>query len=66
MADRLSLEDLGLWLDRKSPGNLLRSWRDWFTADGEYLGEVSARTGPDKVMSDQRCNCEVCNAGRER
>jgi hypothetical protein len=42
-----------------------RNWREWYDPrTGEYLGEVSARTGPDPVVTDQKCNCEVCNAGR--
>lgn len=40
------------------------SWRSWF-ADGAYLGEVSARTGPDAVETKQRCACEVCKDGRD-
>jgi hypothetical protein len=49
-----------------------KPWRGWYEPEfGEdlkitahYLGEVSARTGPDPVVTDQKCNCEVCNAGR--
>lgn len=41
--------------------------RDWFLAISEnpstplvYLGERSARTGPDNVGAAQRCLCEQC------
>lgn len=52
------------WLDRKPPswtagGMYWPKWRDWY-ADGTYLGERSARTGPDDVGASQPCRCEVC------
>ncbi len=34
-------------------------WRHWYDGD-TYLGLRSARTGPDAVVSAQRCECEVC------
>jgi hypothetical protein len=40
------------------------NWRDWFTKDGTYLGVVSARTGPDKIETQQPCKCDVCVKGR--
>ena len=58
---RMTREELRAWLDR----NLLRDgagWRFWFEVDGEgeYLGERSARTGPDPVETKQRCTCSQC------
>ena len=67
----MTREELREWLDRRPPvrygaiglvGEALlrhRAWRDWFDGD-EYLGERSARTGPDAVDAKQRCGCEVC------
>jgi hypothetical protein len=65
---------LAVWLNRAPPQAFLeadppetrlpKAWTAWFSFVGEYLGEVSARTGPDPVVTDQKCNCEVCNAGR--
>jgi hypothetical protein len=51
-------------LDRAPPPQLfgmLPAWRArWFSMDGEFLGERSARTRPDDVGAVQRCDCEVC------
>lgn len=58
----MNREELKAWLDRQAP--LDGNWADWFDADQIYLGETSARTGPDPVVSDQKCACEVCSAGR--
>lgn len=48
------------WLDRPSPKDT--HWYDWFEY-GDYLGETSARTGPDNVKTDQPCNCNQCRPG---
>lgn len=55
---------LRAWLDRKPPSRAATGvprshW--WFAnGDGDYIGERSARTGPDDVNAAQRCACEVC------
>lgn len=41
-------------------GFVAASWRAWFD-DGEYLGEVSARVGPDDVTCVQKCGCSQCS-----
>lgn len=53
-------ECLAAWLDRKAPERLvgmrlvpLGSWHSWFDGDA-YLGEGSARTGPDVVTADEK------------
>ena len=38
-----------------------KPWMRWFDADGNYLGERSARTGPDPVKSAQACKCDQCS-----
>lgn len=40
-------------------------WRSWF-ADDKYLGERSARTGPDAVQSAQHCDCKQCVSGESK
>lgn len=71
----LTPERMRAWLDRPPPpfgfaqlGPAPRSWRDWFGwphGDGDYamstyLGQRSARVGPDDVGAAQRCGCEQC------
>jgi len=51
--------------DRKRPSPpaqrpRLRPWEAWYGPDGEYLGQRSARTGPDPVRAEQRCGCPQC------
>ena len=56
-------------VDDDDPSNDMRwrswplHWRAWFH-DGEYLGESSARTGPDPTDIAQRCAYDVCVGGR--
>lgn len=39
-----------------------KRWKEWFDANGEYLGERSGRTKPDAVeFAHQKCKCEQCN-----
>jgi hypothetical protein len=78
MTAKLTPEEMRAWLDRKPPTpswtgisgaddtDFRRvTWRDeWFDGD-EYLGERSARVGPDDVGAAQRCGCEVCENGRD-
>jgi len=58
-----------MWLDRKPPPEndrahgLVEPWCDWFDDDWNYLGERSARVGPDPVGAVQACGCEVCVNG---
>lgn len=56
------LPDAEFWLDRKPPPPTSDNvWASWFDDEtGEYLGEVSARTGPDPVASEQKCLCTQC------
>ena len=63
----MTREELREWLDRRprripslAGAYRVESWCSWFDADGNYLGERSARTGPDAVDAKQRCGCEVC------
>lgn len=36
-------------------------WKGWFTEEGHYLGESSARQGPDQVPdTKQKCGCYQC------
>jgi hypothetical protein len=71
-SDHLTREELREWLDRKPrrtpwlfDGEIeAPSWRSWFDGD-VYLGERSARVGPDDVGAAQRCGCEVCENGRD-
>lgn len=60
----MTRDELRAWLDRKPPRHA-NYWGHWFGwADGsesvEYLGELSARTGPDDVGAKRRCGCEQC------
>jgi len=60
---RLCLRD---WLDRSPPAGVRGEgtpWRRWFEG-GEYLGQRSARTGPDGVASAQKCICDQCQKSR--
>ena len=55
------------------------SWRDWFApcaiefcqclgrgrSHAAYLGETSARTGPDPTGSQHKCKCIQCNPTQE-
>lgn len=67
-------EHLRAWLDREPPREaspFSKWWREWFVLDeyrpwrNEYLGERSARVGPDDVGAVQRCGCEQCRPTEE-
>jgi hypothetical protein len=75
----MTREELQAWLDRR-PGRVVdehgdwcqrENWRDWFTNDPDlagvvtYLGQRSARTGPDVVPAVQRCECRQCRPSEE-
>ncbi len=57
----MTLDELRAHLDRPPPNDLRRSWRDWYAADGRYLGVSSGRTGPDvTTVATQPCACPTC------
>jgi hypothetical protein len=71
----MTREELRAWLDRKPPYAVSdvipdhafdsRPWCSWFEFHGftqppTYLGERSARTGPDDVGAKQKCTCDQC------
>lgn len=73
---QMTRDELRAWLDRPLPRGFWRvgyvgpallkrrSWRDWFDSD-EYIGDRSARTGPDETVCEAKaCSCEVCSRGR--
>lgn len=69
---RLTVDELRAWLDRAPQRRSVKflgpwpRWHAWFTAaDGEYLGQRSARTGPDLTDAKQPCACDVCSKGRQ-
>ncbi len=58
----MTLDELRAHLDRPPPNDLRRSWRDWYAADGTYLGQRSGRTGPDvATVATQPCTCPTCH-----
>lgn len=65
----MTRDELRAWLDRKplavdvGIGMLRTTWRSWFgwNGNGDYLGERSARAGPDDCGAKQRCGCEQCS-----
>lgn len=62
----MTRDELRAWLDRRPQRRSVKflglwpRWRAWFTTSGEYLGQRSARTGPDPVDAQHHCGCEQC------
>lgn len=67
----MTRDELRAHLDRRPPRNPNHiTWRTWFQPydggpDEAYLGQRSARTGPDRVRATQKCTCDVCANGRQ-
>ena len=66
----MTRDELRAHLDRRPPRNPNHiTWRTWFQPydggpDEAYLGQRSARTGPDKVKAAQPCPCGVCQSAK--